>query len=123
MPERITQADIDAALDADAIIANAAGNADFKDLVDLAGKELMRRFQEEPSSLPGTFVIKLYLDGMKAIAAGETPDEGDQGSVDLLNSLEALPPETALPLLQAEITRLGYLLNDYSTAYGRLGGK
>lgn len=122
LPERITEKDIADALDADAIIANSAGNADFKELVDLAGRELMRRFKEEPDSLPGTFVIKLYLDGMKAIAAGDAPDESDPGSVDLLASLEALPPESAIPILRDEMERLGRLFNTYLEMSERLKG-
>lgn len=104
-PDRITEADIEAALAAPSIVGDG-DDADFKQLVKLAGKELMRRFQEEPSSLPGTFVIKLFLDGSKAVAAGDLPDPDDLGSVDLFKSLSVLPPEAQIEVLAAEIDRL-----------------
>ena len=78
---------------------------DFEELVSLSGKELMRRFQEDPDSLPGTFVIKLWLDGNKAIRAGDTPEETDNTPPpDVLELVQSpgLPTERKYELLVAE---------------------
>lgn len=111
--EAVTEADITAALAGPSIVGDSH-DPNLPELARLAGQELMRRFREEPSSLPGTFVIKLYLDGMKAIAAGAVPeDEDGPGAVDVLKSLDALPPEHARELVAKEIVRLGALLAAY----------
>lgn len=120
-PEKITEKNLKDALGAGSDLP-ASDDPDFKELVALAGKELMSRFNTAPDSLPGTFVIKLYLDGMKAIAAGDAPDQGDPGSVDLLGSFDALPPETALPLIKAEMTRLAALWHEYEVVRERMEG-
>lgn len=82
--------------------------ADFEELVQLAGKELERRFREDPDSLPGTFVIKLFLDGNKAMRAGDVPDaapdEPDPDVLDLIQN-DGLPNERKLELLNAERER------------------
>src|SRR5512146_940505 len=82
--------------------------ADFEELVDLAGKELERRFKEDPSDLPGTFVIKLFLDGNKAIRAGDVPEdevpEPDPDVLDLVRS-DGLPVERKYELLIEERTK------------------
>ena len=78
---------------------------DFEELVALSGKELMRRFETDPDSLPGTFVIKLWLDGNKAIRAGDAPEEADNTPApDVLElvSQEGLPTERKYDLLVAE---------------------
>lgn len=108
--DTITDADIAAALDSPPIEADTPN---FAELVNLAGQELMRRFREEPDSLPGTFVIKLYLDGMKAVAAGNVPDAEDPGTVDVLAALDSLPPEHARALLETELVRLRALTDAY----------
>lgn len=117
MLETVTEADIQAALESAPLDASAPN---FGELVELAGRELMRRFREEPNSLPGTFVIKLYLDGMKAVAAGAVPEQADQGQVDILESLDALPPEHARELLRGELNRLGALTAAYQDTLAEL---
>lgn len=106
-PERIDEAAINAALDG--LVQNAApGDASFAGLVAAAGKELQRRFDHDPDSLPGTFVIKLFLDGTKAIAANDglddTPDAPDPDVLDLVQN-QGLPVTRRIELLQAERDR------------------
>ena len=109
--QTITDQDIQDALDSEPIIDGS--DPDFKEIARLVAQELMRRLKDDPESLPGTFVIKLYLDSQKALAAGAVPDQGDQGQVDILASLDALPPEHARELLRGEIVRLVALLDAY----------
>lgn len=82
---------------------------DFEELVALSGRELERRFKEDPNSLPGTFVIKLWLDGNKAIRAGDTPDdapvEPDPDVLDLVQN-PGLPSERKQELLLSERTKI-----------------
>lgn len=106
-PERIDEAAINAALDG--LVQNAApDDASFSGLVAAAGKELQRRFDNDPDSLPGTFVIKLFLDGTKAIAANNVPDETPDGPepdvLDLVQN-EGLPVTRRRELLLAERDR------------------
>ena len=80
-------------------------SVDFGELVELSGKELARRFKEDPNSLPGTFVIKLWLDGNKAMKAGdvnEAPDEAPPPDVLELVQSPGLPTERKHDLLVAE---------------------
>lgn len=80
-------------------------DVDFGELVDLAGQELKRRFEEDPASLPGTFVIKLWLDGNKAILHGDAPEEEDlTPEPDVLDLVQqdGLPVERKQQLLIAE---------------------
>jgi hypothetical protein len=103
-PERI---DFDAF--ADAIVQNVGqeDDGDFREIVGLATKELLRRFKEEPEDLPGTFVIKLVLDGLKAIAAKDVPETSEgEDTRSIIDTLHALPPEHARKLLQREIDRM-----------------
>jgi hypothetical protein len=103
-PERI---DFDAF--ADAIVQNVGqeDDGDFREIVGLATKELLRRFKEEPEELPGTFVIKLVLDGLKAIAAKDVPETSEgEDTRSIVDTLHALPPEHARKLLQREIDRM-----------------
>jgi hypothetical protein len=103
-PERI---DFDAF--ADAIVQNVGqeDDGDFREIVGLATKELLRRFKEEPEDLPGTFVIKLVLDGLKAIAAKDVPEASEgEDTRSIIDTLHALPPEHARKLLQREIDRM-----------------
>jgi hypothetical protein len=103
-PERI---DFDAF--ADAIVQNVGqeDDGDFREIVGLATKELLRRFKEEPEDLPGTFVIKLVLDGLKAIAAKDVPEASEgEDTRSIIDTLDALPPEHARKLLQREIDRM-----------------
>jgi hypothetical protein len=95
--------ELDALADA---IANSGDEGDFKDIVDLATKELLRRFKEEPEKLPGTFVIKLVLDGLKAIAARDVPEHEGEDTRSIIDTLDALPPEHGRKLLQREIDRI-----------------
>lgn len=119
-PERFTDADLNAA--ADVVIANAtADTASFRELIEAAGGELKRRFDEEPESLPGTFVIKLFLDGQKALAANEIVDPEDpDDQVAILDRLGALPREHAVALLKGELARLDSLREDYFRALERI---
>ena len=106
-PSRIDPAaELDAL--ADAIIDGAADdeNADFREIVDLATKELLRRFKDEPENLPGTFVIKLVLDGLKAIAARDVPEPDTTGDLSILDALDSVPRDHAVMVLDREILRL-----------------
>lgn len=100
---------------ADAVLENA-DDADFRSILSLATKELLRRFEEEPQNLPGTFVIKLVLDGLKAVAAKDVPvaQEADERSI--LDNLAALPKPHARKLLQREIDRVNGELARYHEA-------
>lgn len=90
---------------ADAVLATPDNN-DFREIVKLATKELLRRFNEEPENLPGTFVIKLVLDGLKAIAANDVPEpETVEDGRSILDSIHAVPPAHAVKLLDREIER------------------
>ncbi len=80
-------------------------DVDFGELVKLSGQELRRRFEEDPASLPGTFVIKLWLDGNKAILHGDSPSEEEAGpEPDVLELVQSpgLPVERKHELLVAE---------------------
>lgn len=105
-PGRIDEAAINAALDG--LVQNAAGDASFAGLVAAAGRELQRRFDTDPDSLPGTFVIKLFLDGTKAIAANDVPDDADDGPppdvLDLVQN-KGLPVTRRVELLRTERDR------------------
>jgi hypothetical protein len=97
--------------------------ADFEELVDLAGKELERRFRQDPDSLPGTFVIKLFLDGNKAMRAGDVPEDGpvapDPDVLDLVQS-DGLPWERKRELLETEREKCVQRLHDIDTFLGEL---
>ena len=67
---------------------------------------MKRRFEEEPENLPGTFVIKLVLDGLKAIAARDVPEPAEVEGLNILDSLDAVPVEHARMVLDREIARL-----------------
>ena len=107
---------VDAELDrlADAVIAGAADDADFRSILSLATKELLRRFEEEPQNLPGTFVIKLVLDGLKAVAARDVPETPVEDTRSILDTLDALPKVHARKLLQREIDRVSGELARYT---------
>ena len=120
--ERVTEKDLEEVLSTQEIVGDP-DDPDFKALVSAAGRELTRRFNTDPGSLPGTFVIKLFLDGMKALAAGVVPAVVDPGHVDVLASLQALPPEHALQLVEGEALRLSGLLDEYAEAAQRLKGE
>jgi hypothetical protein len=122
-PKRVTEAELEEVLNAEPVIVGDPDDPNFKELVGAAGRELTRRFNDDPGSLPGTFVIKLFLDGMKALAAGAVPEAEDPGSVDILSSLGSLPPEHARELLCNEIHRLGELVAEYRGALAELEGK
>ena len=82
---------------------------DFGELVELAGKELERRFKSDPDSLPGTFVIKLWLDGNKALRAGDAPEaQDDSPPPDVLDLVQSpgLPSERKQALLLSERTKI-----------------
>jgi hypothetical protein len=118
-PERI---DFDAF--ADAIVQNVGqeDDGDFREIVGLATKELLRRFKEEPEDLPGTFVIKLVLDGLKAIAAKDVPEASEgEDTRSIIDTLHALPPEHARKLLQREIDRMRGELARYTEKLEELG--
>jgi hypothetical protein len=118
-PERI---DFDAF--ADAIVQNVGqeDDGDFREIVGLATKELLRRFKEEPEDLPGTFVIKLVLDGLKAIAAKDVPETSEgEDTRSIVDTLHALPPEHARKLLQREIDRMRGELARYTEKLEELG--
>lgn len=119
-PERIAEEDL--AKLGEAIISNAtAGSASFRELIEAAGTELKRRFDEDPASLPGTFVIKLFLDGQKALTAKEfEPTEDELGNVSILDRIDALPAEHAAALLKGEIARIDSLRADYFAALARI---
>jgi hypothetical protein len=96
---------------------------DFADLVVAAGNELKRRFKKDPDSLPGTFVIKLWLDGNKAIRAGDAPKQGDDlPPPDLLELVqsEGLPYERKHDLLIAEIVKAEQRVIDIKAALENL---
>jgi hypothetical protein len=93
-------------------------SASFRDLIDAAGRELKRRFDDDPESLPGTFVIKLFLDGQKAIASKDVPD--DVPEVSILDRIDALPTEHAVALIRGELARLDSLKETFVAALARL---
>jgi hypothetical protein len=92
---------------ADVITEGAGGdNTDFREIVDLATRELLRRFRETPEDLPGTFVIKLVLDGLKAIAAQAVPEPDGPDTRSIIDNLDALPAVYALKIVDAELERV-----------------
>lgn len=119
-PAKFTEDELDKI--ADGLISSAtADSASFRDLIDAAGLELKRRFDEEPSSLPGTFVIKLFLDGQKALAAQDfDPEELESNQVSILDRIDALPREHAAALLKGELARLDSLREGYFAALEKL---
>ena len=80
------------------------GDPDFAELVSAAGKELTRRLDRDPDSIPGTFLIKLWLDGNKALRAGDAPSEDSPPDPDVLELISnpGLPAERKIELLNAE---------------------
>ena len=81
---------------------------DLREVGKLAARELVRRFKKDPSSLPGTFVIKLVLDAKKAEAAGAFKDEEVQEYTSVLEIVResTLPKERKRELLLTERERL-----------------
>jgi hypothetical protein len=81
---------------------------DFHSVGRLAARELQKRFREDPSALPGTFVIKLFLDYQKALERGVREPENAQEYVSVRTILADLDiePERKRELLLAERERL-----------------
>jgi hypothetical protein len=118
--ETLEQDELLAALGEAVTTTTDVESASFRDLIDAAGRELKRRFDDDPESLPGTFVIKLFLDGQKAIASKDVPD--DVPEVSILDRIDALPTEHAVALIRGELARLNSLLTVYADALLRLEG-
>ena len=116
-PGRLEQGDLLDALGA-AVIADPQDPASLRELVTAAKTELKRRFEEEPESLPGTFVIKMVLDGEKQLNARDAPSELPE--VTILDRIDALPAEHGIALLRGEITRLTSLTETYTETLIRL---
>lgn len=122
-PETFTDEDVAKILDeqGDDIIAGAAGDANFSDLVEGAGRWLKDKMENEPERLPPTFMVKLYLDGKKAIAAKAVEPENIGGpQVSILDRIDALPKAHAISLVKAELARLDSLRDDFFAALERL---
>jgi len=128
-PERdlttLTEEDFAKILDeqGDEVIAATSENANFTELVEGAGRWLKYRTDNDPESLPPTFMVKLYLDGQKAIAAKQVPEEPDGTQVSILDRIDALPPEHAAMLIKGEIARLDSLRADFFAALNRIQGE
>jgi hypothetical protein len=84
------------------------GDPDFFKIGKLAAKELMRRFKEDPSALPSTFLIKLFLDFEKIMRSGEMKEDVAQEYTSVRTILADLDiePERKRELLLAERERL-----------------
>lgn len=121
-PERLTDEDVAKILaeNGDEVIAGASENANFTELVEGAGRWLKDRMENDPESLPPTFMVKLYLDGQKAIAAKQVPDVPDGAQVSILDRIDALPKAHAASLVKAELARLDSLRADFFAALERL---
>jgi hypothetical protein len=81
---------------------------DFHSVGRLAARELQKRFREDPAALPGTFVIKLFLDYQKALERGVHEPEATQeyDSVRTILSDMDIEPERKKELLLLEKERL-----------------
>lgn len=81
---------------------------DFHSVGKLAALELQKRFKEDPSALPGTFVIKLFLDYQKALERGVREPESTQEFISVRTILADLniEPERKQELLLLEKERL-----------------
>ena len=101
----------------------AESDPDFAKLVGAAGKELTRRLDKDPDSIPGTFLIKLWLDGNKALRAGDAPTDDAPPDPDVLELIqqEGLPRERKLELLIQEEARVRGRLIALEAAMEELG--
>ncbi len=92
---------------------------DLQALVPLAAKELKRRFENDPESLPGTFVIKLFLDGHRQLVRqDEGVDVEAEQEPDVLDLVQSpgLPLERKLELLESEGQKCRDRLADINAA-------
>ena len=108
-PGKITADDFTAALDLEqSDFLQDLDEADFHTIGRAAGKELLSRFKTDPGSLPGTFVIKLFLDYQKALAAGAHEPENEEVHISVLELVResSLPDERKKELLLVERERL-----------------
>ena len=97
-------------------------DASFIDLVEGAGKWIKNMMDNKPDALPPTFMVKLYLDGKKAIASRAVEPESDEGRVSILDRIDALPREHAVAILKGELARLDSLRDEHFAALNRLQG-
>jgi hypothetical protein len=106
-PEKISEADLEKVLEAMAESVES-DSSDFLQLGDLAGKELLRRFKEDPTSLPSTFMFKFFLDFQKALAAKQLPTDPEKVQTSVLEIVNdsTLPDERKKELLFVERERL-----------------
>lgn len=119
-PAKLTDADVEQIL-ADASDEVPAEDASFVDLVEGAGRWLKDKMENEPEALPPTFMVKLYLDGKKAIKARDVvPDVTEEDKVSILDRIDALPREHAVALIKGELARLDSLRADYFAALERI---
>lgn len=120
-PQKITDADV-AAILADNSDPPVVEDASFVELVEGAGRWLQEKMENDPESLPPTFMVKLYLDGKKAIAAKAVePELNSDNQVSILDRIDAVPAEHAITILKGEIARLDSLRAEYFAALERLG--
>jgi hypothetical protein len=94
-----------------------ADDANLPELVREAGNWLLEAFRDpdQRRKLGSTFVIKLFLDGQKALSAKppeETDDEAEQRK-SVLEQVDRLPKGHAQKLLRQEIARLDALLQQH----------
>ena len=103
----------------DSAIEKAAEDANFSELVEAVGRWIQERIENDPDSLPATFMLKMYLDGKKAISARQVADDSVP-EISILDRIDALPAAHAIALLRGELSRLASLTESYTLTLERL---